>query len=283
MVTTTIRHLVGFLLGSLAVVGLVSVVLVGVVAVRVPTGSPEFDRAMAAAVEDPTYVGPVSLLQGFGLTALALGLGWALSRSEGERLGDVLGLRAPSPVLSVTAAVGGLLVWIWPSWLATQLVEWSGVESSVQSIGELLVGPWSETWAMVLAVTVAAPLSEELLFRGYLWRLVERASGSREAALGLSTVLFALYHVDPVHVVALLPTAAFLGWLRYASRSLWPAILAHFVNNAAAVVVVQVLPGDVDEPGLALLGGAAFLAVVGVGAWLSRERSSGGPASPTRR
>ncbi|MEM6927212.1 MAG: CPBP family intramembrane glutamic endopeptidase, partial [Myxococcota bacterium] len=171
-------------------------------------------------------------------------------------------------------AVGGLLVWIWPSWFAAQLIELTGLDSSVATISELLVGPLWQTWAMIAAVAIGAPVSEELLFRGYLWRLVELTSGSRGAAFVVTTLLFALYHMDPIHVVALLPTAAFLGWLRWTSGSLWPCILAHFVNNAVAVVVVQFMPRETAGALVSFAGGAAFLAVVGVGAWLSRSRSS---------
>ena len=101
-------------------------------------------------------------------------------------------------------------------------------------------------------------------------------------AFALTTVLFALYHMDPIHVVSLLPTAVFLGWLRWASGSLWPPILAHFVNNAVAVGVVQIMPGESLGTVGSFAGLGAFLVVVVVGGWLS-ERASEGPASPTRR
>ncbi|MEN0066631.1 MAG: CPBP family intramembrane glutamic endopeptidase [Myxococcota bacterium] len=260
----------------------VGIALFASVAVEVPLGTPGFNDAMLAAGEDPRYVGPVTLMQGVGLGLLAFALA-ALLRTPHERIHDVLGLRPASTALLATAAIGGLLVWIWPSWLAAQLIAWTGFDSSVASIGKLLSGPLSENWTMVLAVAIGAPVSEELLFRGYLWRLVERASGSSIVAFALTTVLFALYHVDPIHVVALLPTAAFLGWLRLRSNSLWPAIIAHFVNNAAAVAIVQFFVEPEVGTGLSWLGLGLFLGVVGAGAWLSRSAVSEAPASPTHR
>jgi len=274
-------HLAGFLGGSLVVVGSVVAVLVLLVSIQVPVDSPGFDASFEAATEDPRYIGPATFVQGIGLALLAILLGRRLPRAEGQGLAWVLGLRSASLVFVLTALLGGLLVWIWPSWFAARLIDWTGLESSVVSIGELLTGPLDEIGAMVAAVVIAAPLAEELLFRGYLWRLVEDASGSGRIAFVLTTLLFALYHMDPIHVLALLPTAAFLGWLRWTSGSLWPAILAHFVNNLAAVVVVRVLPEDSLGPVPSFVGGGLFVAVVLIGWRLSR--ASGAPGAPTRR
>ncbi|MEM6930304.1 MAG: hypothetical protein AAF602_25420, partial [Myxococcota bacterium] len=99
-----IGHLAAFLGGSLVVIGVVVLFLVAMVAVRVPVGSPGFGESLVAATEDPTYIGPATLLQGVGLTALAFVLGRALPRDEGERLTDVLALRPPSLVWIATAA-----------------------------------------------------------------------------------------------------------------------------------------------------------------------------------
>lgn len=269
-----LAHLVGFVAGSLLVVTVVVSLLTGLVAMRVPPGSPGFGEAMVAASEDPTYVGPATLAQGLGLAVLALALGgWLPSRTG--RVVEVFALRAPSAVMLGTALLGGLTVWIWPSWFAAQLVEITGLDTSVESIGKLLAGPLDETLAMIAAVTIAAPLAEELLFRGYLWRLVEGAGGSPRVAFAITTVLFALYHMDPVHVVALLPTAAFFGWLRLASGSLWTSVLAHFLNNAAAVAFVRLAPegAEIGTVG-AFVALAVFLAVALAGAALSRPRAS---------
>ena len=97
-------------------------------------------------------------------------------------------------------------------------------------------------------------LAEELIFRGFLWALVERAVNavrgrftgvSPDEGLTLATwiaffvtsIAFAMFHMDPIQSTALIFTAFILGWLRMVSRSIWPCIVLHFVNNTLATVV----------------------------------------------
>lgn len=270
---TLFGHLAGFLFGSVVVVGLVFATIVGRVALDVPLQSESFGPALVEASRDPTVIGPVTLLQGLGLSGLALGLASRLPRRPDESLSDLMGVTAASASLLAVAWFGGLVTWIWPSWFAGQLIEWTGFESSVILIGELLAGPLRENWVMLVAVIIGAPISEELLFRGYLWRVFASAGGER-AAFVATTVLFALYHGDPVHTVALLPTAVFLGWLRYASASLWPSMLGHFANNLAAVGLVRWWPGESSlDTATSFAGLALFLGVVGLGAWAHQRET----------
>ena len=55
-------------------------------------------------------------------------------------------------------------------------------------------------------------------------------------------------------------TAAFLGYLRWVSGSVWPPMLAHFGNNAASAVIVLVQPDDSPDTLPLWVGvvGAAF-------------------------
>ena len=51
----------------------------------------------------------------------------------------------------------------------------------------LVEGPLLHRLAMAFAVVATAPLFEELIFRGYLWELTERAAG-RWGAFVVTTV-----------------------------------------------------------------------------------------------
>ncbi len=89
------------------------------------------------------------------------------------------------------------------------------------TLGMFLVG---------LGAVVTAPVSEELLFRGYVYKGLERGWGWAVATL-VSGLFFALYHADPLHVVGVLVIGLYLGWLRHLSGSLWTCIAAHALNN----------------------------------------------------
>ena len=73
----------------------------------------------------------------------------------------------------------------------------------------------------------------------------QRALGSR-AALVSSSLLFALYHGDPLHVVSVLPLSFLLGTLRLRTGSIVPCIAAHFGNNLLSLILLMVWGVDAD-------------------------------------
>jgi membrane protease YdiL (CAAX protease family) len=82
---------------------------------------------------------------------------------------------------------------------------------------------------------------EELLFRGYVQsRLTTRFSGA--VGIFLTSIIFAVFHMDLVHSTAVFALGVWLGWIAWQSGSLFPAMLAHFVNNALSVLAVSLGP-----------------------------------------
>lgn len=88
---------------------------------------------------------------------------------------------------------------------------------------------------LALAV-VAAPLVEELYFRGRLFRLVEERNGGR-AALWITSVIFAAIHVPtmPLAFPPYLVVSLVLGWQRLRNGTLDGSIATHAMQNALAV------------------------------------------------
>jgi membrane protease YdiL (CAAX protease family) len=77
-------------------------------------------------------------------------------------------------------------------------------------------------------------ISEELAFRG----LLQSASGPASVRLALSAILFALVHVDPHHVIGVLPLGLFFAWVasRYGTLV---TIGAHVANNTLAIAMAR--------------------------------------------
>ncbi|MFI5306446.1 MAG: CPBP family intramembrane glutamic endopeptidase [Polyangiales bacterium] len=104
--------------------------------------------------------------------------------------------------------------------------------------------PWALSWP---ALALLPGVSEELMFRGLLQTAAERSG----FAIGLSAIGFALFHVDPHHVVGVLPLGFFLAWVRSRCGT-GATIVGHVANNSAAIAVVQSTTLDVgygtDKP-----------------------------------
>ena len=95
-------------------------------------------------------------------------------------------------------------------------------------------------WA-VLGYGVAAPIAEELLFRGCVLEGLEPILG-RAGALAFSSVLFAVGHVDPAHIAFALAAGFAFGLVFQAGRSIAVAIVAHAVANLISLALAWVLP-----------------------------------------
>ena len=93
--------------------------------------------------------------------------------------------------------------------------------------------------AALLAVVVIAPFAEELFFRGFFFAGLRTRWSLWPSAL-LSGGIFGLVHA-PTGPTAAIPLAGLgvgLAWLYNKTDSIWPCMLAHFLNNALAISVV---------------------------------------------
>jgi membrane protease YdiL (CAAX protease family) len=93
--------------------------------------------------------------------------------------------------------------------------------------------------AVTLLVTLAAPIAEELFFRGFLFGALWRWKGWIPAAI-VSGIVFGVVHAGGTPVVFLVPLAVLgflLCWLYRRTGSLLPGMGVHAFNNALALGV----------------------------------------------
>lgn len=115
-------------------------------------------------------------------------------------------------------------------------IDYSGFASLQGNLGQLLV-------ILALSWTLAA-LGEELVYRGYLQKLLGELSGSHLPGvlltIGVSSLLFGLAHSEQglIGVVVTSVDALFYSWLkRKFDNNLWVAILAHGFYNSVGVII----------------------------------------------
>jgi membrane protease YdiL (CAAX protease family) len=143
------------------------------------------------------------------------------------------------------STLAGSTVWLLPTWALGQWVERTGHDSaSIEALSRgMTEGPLAHRLTLMAAVVLVAPVAEEVVFRGLLWRILGPFIPV-SAVFILTTLWFALYHGDPAQSVAVLPAGAAIGWLRWRTGSLAPAVAAHFANNAASLAALLVWGAD---------------------------------------
>jgi membrane protease YdiL (CAAX protease family) len=178
------------------------------------------------------------------------GVGWR----EGFGLGKpirmaLLGFVACIAFLPVAWGLQNLMLWALPT-MSRLLVDWGvlkeaikpELQSTVLAIQEKATPVWQSVALGILAVALA-PVIEELMFRGILYRWI-RDRGRPRLALWGSALLFGLIHFNLLALVPLTLFGALLAWLYQRSGNLVLPIFTHaFFNliNLLAIVYQEPL------------------------------------------
>jgi uncharacterized protein len=128
---------------------------------------------------------------------------------------------------------------------------------------------------------VAAPVLEEMLFRGVILRGFLRQY-SRTFAILWSATLFGIAHLNLYQMATALVLGIVAGWLYERCRSLWPCILLHAAYNGFVTGYYDWMMGHAETqvagPGAAFIG-VAFGALI-LGGLILLKLLGANPARP---
>lgn len=181
----------------------------------------------------------------------------------------------------------------------TQLTEWNEAmkfPESLSSLEELIreledmaqaetekmlkTDTWGGLIANLIVIALIAAVGEELTFRGVLQPWMIKVCRNPHVGIVLGAIVFSALHFQFFGFVPRFVLGLMLGYLAYVSKSLWPSMLLHFINNGTAVVAMflverGVIDVDLDTIGstniyITILSALAAVALV-VFAWRKRE------------
>jgi uncharacterized protein len=92
-----------------------------------------------------------------------------------------------------------------------------------------------DVWLFASAAVVGAAFCEEFLFRGVVQQGLSAAGAHPAEAVFRTALIFALFHLNPVSLLALLELGLFFGLLYHRTGSLLPGMVAHATQNATAL------------------------------------------------
>ncbi|GAC1580614.1 MAG: hypothetical protein NVS3B7_15290 [Candidatus Elarobacter sp.] len=188
---------------------------------------------------NPTLTWPLLIVQFISYVPLIALLLWALPQLAQRPLRD-LGLRTPrwSDVLwGIGGAITMILAVTACAALQQSLFHVKADEVQVQYLrnahGSLAAG-------FAFVACVAAPFSEELVFRAFAFNALRRYAPTAVAVL-LSAVVFGFAHLQPGNAGAIAPLAAggiVLALVYYSSASLVASMMTHGLFNLFTVIAV---------------------------------------------
>ena len=133
--------------------------------------------------------------------------------------------------IGLALGIGGMLLTIPAS---VTWARWVGEDQANSAVGELFDGqalfPVTAV-AVFLVVWLLAPLCEEVLFRGVLWRALEHWRWNRWLIFGVTTVAFAFLHFELLRTPLLVVISIPIGLARMFTGNLFASVVAHQANN----------------------------------------------------
>lgn len=188
----------------------------------------------------------------------------------------ILGLRAPSPIALVLALALGAALSLPSSFLDNLLdARFPRPPEETEALERILSVPTvGKRIALVATLAVIQPALDELFFRGALFTPLRRTR-TVEMVIVASAALETLGTLNPRAMVTLLVATLVFAWLRAATGSIWPSIVARMAYFGVEVFPIA-LGRSAFKPTHPLLlasGGVAVVSLLGV-AWLARRRAT---------
>lgn len=247
-----LQLVVGFAVGSL--VGLTIGIRIGFAHGSSKSGGDHTLHALQVALSNPdlrTGVTAATLLIAAGITLWIVHRRWPQQWSLAQAW-QGFGFRPSASSAFYAAALAlGVGVPVIGGLLTHLLAGSHPVTQSIAQMGQS--ASLAARLVLALSAITLGPLVEETLFRGVLFSSflgfrrdapvsadADVGAGRIALAMCLSALLFGLVHLPDLgwHWYAV-PNLALLGlgcaWLRLKSGSLWPAVMAHGINNLLAV------------------------------------------------
>lgn len=95
-------------------------------------------------------------------------------------------------------------------------------------------GRFTQKVMLITNVTIVTPVSEEILFRVFLFLFLKRYSGTK-TAVALSALIFAFGHGVPMLIPYYFVVAVVFSVVYIKTKSIYPAILSHGLMNLIAI------------------------------------------------
>ena len=154
---------------------------------------------------------------------------------QGARVASYLDLRRPAAA-SLAKWIGVMLAFL----VAVSALGYV-LQRPVPEFSSRILASADPKWLLWLAVVGAAPLFEEVFFRGFLFSGLQNSRVGLTGAVLISAACFVCIHAqyEPYELMVVFGLGVLFGMARHATRSLWVPITMHSLWNLIAFVAVS--------------------------------------------
>ena len=170
---------------------------------------------------------------------MALGALWVAGWFGGIRA-DVLALGRPLPRIgALLPLLAVFLAFAIPYTVAVYWLRPDVLIADNQAFAIMMQLPEWPIYAVIIAI--GAPVSEELLFRGFMLPALSKSRIGFAGAAVVTTVLWmALHYTYSIFgLIEIFVIGLILSWALWRTGSLWAPIALHAINNGALVIAMK--------------------------------------------
>ena len=127
------------------------------------------------------------------------------------------------------------------------------------------VDTWQSLLFNVFMIAVIPSIGEELIFRGLIQKLFTQWTRNQHIAVLITAILFSAMHLQFFSFLPRFVLGMLLGYMFVWSGNIWVPIVAHFVNNLAALLLFfyferGIISFDIEDIGATTMAPAFALA-----------------------
>ena len=126
------------------------------------------------------------------------------------------------------------------------------LENEFQGLSHNVIGAFT--------IAVLAPVLEEVMFRGAIQGYIMRKVRSPWVAIVVASLIFGVFHMNPVQIVYATLLGLILGWIYYRTGSLMSVIVGHVLNNTIATMTELAIGAEGETELLADMSQGATIA-----------------------
>lgn len=199
-------------------------------------------EAIASELKAPLFISLI-ISQYFFMMAPSL---WMVKKWHTDKIKKYLRIRTCSIkeiIIAVFITITALPLCYYISELLMHILN---VPEEVQKLGSefFTATTLPEFIMLVLVVAVTPAICEEIFFRGFFQRTLERTIGWKSVLWG--GFLFGLFHLQPLSLIVLSILGILFSLFYFRSKSIFPSAFAHFTNNFIALFLLYSQSKSVD-------------------------------------